>query len=125
MEVEGFEEALARPGYDAEGRRRTWNHRVVRRYKPTPEALSAIYGDEQCWLEVTEVHYVDGKPDSYAVEMGTPMTAREPGEPIDDEALLVELRETLQRMIRATEEPILDQKIDFAGDEPVEIEYVK
>ena len=32
MKIVGAEEALARVGYDAEGRRATWGHRVVRRY---------------------------------------------------------------------------------------------
>lgn len=100
MKIEGLD-ALNRPGYTGDGKRATWNHRVVRRHK-----------DGVSWLEITEVHYRDFKPTTFAIEMGTPSAG---GEGEADAECLAELAETLDRMKAALAKPILDEK-DFTGD---------
>jgi hypothetical protein len=113
MEIEGLEEALGRPGYDKDGKRRTFNHRVVRRY------MTVIDGQpEVSYLEVTEVHYEDGKPDTFAVHLGPPCAGGYGLEDAKDADLLAELRLTLQGMTAALDKPILDEKADF----PQEVE---
>lgn len=81
----------------------TWNHRVVRRYRQGPG------GVHYSWLEVTEVHYTGGKPRAFAVEMRAPSSGGDP----DDNGSLDELHETLERMLKCLDRPILDEKADF------------
>lgn len=109
MKIEGLDEALSRVGYDDKGRRRTWNHRVVTRHS-----------EHGSWLEVAEVHYVDGVPGMFGAGQA-PLAELEDDEdgagvsPIAD--ALADLRETLQRMLAALDQPILDERVDFkAGD---------
>jgi hypothetical protein len=57
-----IDEVMSRPGYDEDGHRVTSNFRLVRRYAKTPEKFRSIYGDEQVWIAMAEVHYEDFKP---------------------------------------------------------------
>jgi hypothetical protein len=95
---------------------RTWNHRVVRRYEKVPASLVPLQGEERVWLEVTEVHYRNGKPVAYAVDYRAPTAAIEPWGPVDDEECIAEMRGSMQLMLQALDEPILDQKRDFQRD---------
>lgn len=103
MQIEG---EIPPIGYDAEGHRRTWNHRVVRRYATDGT------GREYTYLELTEVHYSDAKPESFAVELRAPAAGGEPDDP-GDAQLLADLRTTLERMLAAIDRPILDERRDF------------
>lgn len=90
----------------------TWNHRVVRRYKDdVPEHMRKFCNKDCSWLEITEVHYKDGKPWAFAVDMKTVSA----GGDVDDtdESALDDLHETLERMMAALNKPILDEKADF------------
>jgi hypothetical protein len=100
MKIKGLKEAIARAGYDAKGRRCTWNHRIIKRY--------SAHGE---WYELTEVHYRDGKPHLYAVDMRTPSAHDEDGDPV------ASLRDTLSKMLLALDKPILDEKLDFADED--------
>lgn len=102
MKIKGLNEALSRPGYTEDGKAATWNHRVVRRYS-----------DAETWLEITEVHYLNGKPDCFAMEGR--VTAAVDGN--DDDTALADLRLTLDRMIKALELPILDERTNFPSVE--------
>jgi hypothetical protein len=96
---------------DADRIDRTWNHRVVRRYKEVaPHMREALGTDEQVWLEITEVHYADGVPNCFALDLSKPMSG---GDGESDEERLKGLRWTLERMLKALDQPILDEKKDF------------
>lgn len=95
----------------------TWNHRVVRRYAEAPEEMRALFGEilTRCWLEITEVHYRDGKPEAFAIDLGAPLVSvEEDGEFTTDAERLGSLRWTLGKMLEALEQPILDERKDFA-----------
>ena len=79
----------------------TWNYRVLRKYLPDKDYT---------WLEITEVHYEDGKPVLYAEGIG-PVTSGGDGQP-DDESL-TDMKWTLERMLEALDKPILDERADF------------
>jgi hypothetical protein len=80
---------------------RHWNFRIVRRYNR--------HG--QVWLEITEVHYQNGKPIAFADKLLTPAETVEDGETEDE--IVESLRATLEKMMDATKEPILDERKDF------------
>jgi CBS-domain-containing membrane protein len=73
----------------------TWNNRVVRRTYPH-EVVYAIH----------EVHYTDYVPHSVTVD---PVPVA--GESVD------QLRNTLERMLRALDKPVLDYHEDFKSPE--------
>lgn len=82
-----------------------WNHRVVR--------LDVKAGHP--YLAVTEVHYRKKKPVSYAVDwqpIGVDWRSdRTLEKPLkySDERALADLRKTLERMLKALDQPILDE----------------
>lgn len=81
----------------------TWNHRAVRRRTKHAE-----------WIEVTEVHYANGKPHAFAVRTGPPLAVtRSSIEKATDAEALASLRWTIEHMIKALEQPILDEETDF------------
>jgi len=65
----------------------TWNHRVV---KSQDE-------DGTEYLTIQEVYYDDDKPQMHTLELGVE------GETIDD------LKDTLQRMLKCVDQPIMDE----------------
>jgi len=73
----------------------TWNYRVMRTGEPTD------FGDGQ--YGIYEVHYKDGKAESYSVEPIEPY-----GETLD------ELRDDLKRMLMALERPLFDYEKEKA-----------
>lgn len=83
---------------------RHWNYRIVRRYHKR---------SSHPWLEITEVHYQNGKPVAFADRLLTPSVFLEDGE--TEEQGVKELRATLRKMMDATKKPILDEHRDF-GD---------
>lgn len=70
----------------------TWNHRVIQFAEPSDGSL---------WYAIHEVHYVDGKPESYT-EDPVPVAS----ETIDG------MRWTLERMLKCLEHPPL-KETDF------------
>lgn len=81
----------------------TWNHRIVRRH--------STHGT---WLEITEVHYRKGKPTMFAIQMGTPSATLKNGyEEVSEPEAIQSLRWTLDHMLTALSQPILDEKADF------------
>lgn len=69
----------------------TWNHRVVKRTYPAPS--------HETFFQIHEAYYYHG-------EGKTPSVTVEPTAPVGE--TLEELRETLQRMLRALDKPVLD-----------------
>jgi hypothetical protein len=85
----------------------TWNHRVVRRWGSN--------GDP--YLVLTEVHYTDGKPYGFALDWTVSgydyeAEGEDPAKHSDERALN-ELRTTVERLKKALDQPILDEKDDF------------
>ena len=73
--------------------------------------MQKVLGKEQVWLEITEVHYKDGVPEAFAIEMKTPMVPHD--EHDTDEERIASLRWTLDKMLEALRHPILDERKDF------------
>lgn len=81
-----------------------WNHRIVRRY--APNGLD--------YLEITEVYYNGGKPNTFVIDPSSPFVALADFE--TDEERIASLRETLDRMRLALDKPILDERVDFKDE---------
>ncbi len=78
----------------------TWNHRVVRIRDSVGGPLLGIY----------EVYYDDDKPNSRTTD---PVGLIADG---DESEAMTELRETLERMLRCLDQPILDDEEYFKED---------
>src|SRR5690606_42037998 len=86
---------------------------------PPPSPLSPPFPSTTLfrspWLEITEVHYQNGKPVAFADRLLTPSVFLEDGE--TEEQGVKELRATLEKMMEATKKPILDEHRDFRSEE--------
>lgn len=87
----------------------TWNYRLVRRHEKVLGGRK-----ELTWLSLTEVHYHDGKPNMFA-RAGSVI----PLQASDELEEIVHLRDTLDRMRTALDQPILDELTDFKREEKV------
>lgn len=93
--------------------RRTWNYRVVRRH-----ATGEV---PRTWLEIAEVHYRNGEPSAYAVDLRVPFGADEcatNAETFDDFTALASLRWSLDKMRAALDLPVLDEIKDLGPRAP-------
>ncbi len=83
-----------------------WNYRVVRRHEKVLGGRKEI-----SWLSLTEVHYYDGKPSMFA-RAGQVMPIQAP----DELEEIAHMRDVLDQMRTALDQPILDELTDFRRD---------
>lgn len=89
-----------------------WNHRVLRR-----NIVDDLSGETPLSWGLHEIYYdANGAPDMYSEEPTDIVTFSELGGPSTDEEAIQQLRETLERMLRALDVPILTES-DFTRKE--------